>query len=237
MKLSDYPPAFAIVRPSLSFTHSFRDAIETAGLFLLELTVLGPLAGAAVQVELPSSITSPAANRTQKVFQTECVELFADVMQLFGVPKSVGQIYGLLYATPIPMSFSDIVEQIDISKGSASQGLQLLRSLGAVRLVEQLEVRSPSRFPSHSTATVLRRDYYEPELSLRKLVSGVLHERVAPLTATRVDRLARLRELAERDGEGKDFYLGRVRQLETWRRRLKTVLPVLSVTLGPKSRK
>jgi hypothetical protein len=29
----------------------------------------------------------------------------------------------------------------------------------------------------------------------------------------------------------------RVRQLETWRRRLKTVLPVLSMLLGPKSKK
>ena len=184
-----------------------------------------------------TSAPSPGATRAQTEFARECVELFAEVVQIFGVPKSVGQIYGVLYATPEPLSFSDIVEQLEISKGSASQGLQLLRSLGAVRLVEQSDVRNASHLNSHSPAIVLRRDYYEPELSLRKLVSGVLSERVAPLTATGVDRLARLRELAERDGEGNDFFLGRIKQLVTWRRRLKTVLPVLSMMLGPKSRK
>ena len=80
----------------------------------------------------------------QKNFQIQCAEMFAELVQIFGVPKSVGQIYGVLYATPEPLSFSDIVEQLNISKGSASQGLQLLRSLGAVRHVEQLE-RSFSR--------------------------------------------------------------------------------------------
>jgi hypothetical protein len=82
-----------------------------------------------------------------------------------------------------------------------------------------------------------RRDYYEPELGLRRLVSGILQERVTPLATAGVGRLARLRELAERDGQVGDFYLDRVKQLETWRRRLKTVLPVLSALLGPKSRK
>jgi DNA-binding transcriptional regulator GbsR (MarR family) len=150
------------------------------------------------------------------------VDFFAEVVQVFGVPPSVGQIYGLLYASPQPLSFSDIVERLEISKGSASQGLQFLRSLGAVRLVE-------SDGP--------RREYFEPELSLRQLVSGVLRERVAPLAATGVDRIVHLRELAERDGDAKDFCLDRVEQLETWRRRLKTVLPVLMALMGPKKSK
>jgi hypothetical protein len=77
----------------------------------------------------------------------------------------------------------------------------------------------------------------DPELSLRRLVSGVLQERVTPLAAAGADRIARLRALAEEDGEGNDFYLDRAKQLNAWRRRLKTVLPVLSMLLGPKSKK
>lgn len=195
------------------------------------------LAGAVMPAESPPPITSPTATRAQREFTRECVELFAEVMQLFGVPKSLGQIYGLLYASSVPLSFSDIVAQLDISKGSASQGLQLLRYLGALRLVEQSAALNPSHLNSHSPATVLRRDYFEPELSLRKLVSGVLQERITPLATIGGDRLARLRELAGRDGERSDFYLGRVKQLENWRRRLKTVLPVLGALLGPKARK
>ena len=61
---------------------------------------------------------------------------FAEIVQLFGIPKSVGQIYGLLYASPKPLGFTAIVERLEISKGSASQGLQLLRSLGAINEAE-----------------------------------------------------------------------------------------------------
>ena len=77
---------------------------------------------------------------------------------------------------------------------------------------------------------------------------GVLQERISPLAAAGADRLARLRELAEQDGEGSDFCLDRVKQLENllcppkpWRRlgrrRLRTVVPVFSALLGPKGKK
>lgn len=181
---------------------------------------------------------------------------FSGVVQVFGVPKSVGQIYGLLYGTPEPLSFSDIVERLEISKGSASQGLQLLRSLGAVKVAEgkqneesdRLETAgavAPGLLPNadhspypfhlhpHSVGESPRRVAYEPELSLRKLVSGVMQERISPLAAAGTDRLGFLRELARTDGEAGDFYLDRVRQLESWRRRLRAVLPVLTMLLGP----
>ena len=184
-----------------------------------------------------SGLPPPAERRADAgaAFERECVAFFAEVVQVFGVPKSVGQIYGLVYASPAPLSFSDIVERLEISKGSASQGLQLLRSLGAINVVGKRPLVSAIT-SNLDVSDAPRRDYFEPELSLRKLVSGILRERVAPLTATGTDRLARLRELAERVKVGSDFYLDRVRQLETWRRRLKTVVPVLSILLGPKSK-
>lgn len=166
----------------------------------------------------------------QREFERECVDFFSEAVQLFGVPKSVGQIYGLLYASPEPLGFSDIVERLEISKGSASQGLQLLRTLGAINAADS--ITHNSTLSSHSS---LRTAYF-PELSLRKLISGVLHERVKPLASASSERLAHLRALAEQDREQGDFYLDRVGQLETWRRRLKTVLPVLIALLGPKSK-
>ena len=155
-------------------------------------------------------------------FALGCADYFDEAGRLFGLPPSVGRIYGLLYGSPQPLSFTDIVEQLEISKGSASQGLQFLRSLGAVSVVENGGER---------------RELFEPELSLRRLVSGVLRERIAPITTTGDDRLARLRKLAEQNDTADDFCLDRVKQLETWRRRLKTVVPVLSMLLGPKSQK
>ena len=159
-------------------------------------------------------------------------------MQLFGVPKSVGQIYGVLYASPEPLSFSDIVERLDISKGSASQGLQLLRSLGAILEADCASPSTSNLNGSGASGTPrATRVVYAPELSLRQLVTGVLRERIAPMATAGTDRLKRLKMLAEETPANSKFYLGRAKQLETWRKRFTTVLPLLSVLLGPKKKK
>ncbi len=145
---------------------------------------------------------------------------FAEIVQLFGIPKSVGQIYGLLYASPQSLGFTAIVERLEISKGSASQGLQLLRSLGAINEAEQKDG------PARSVA-------YEAELSLRQLVTGVLQERLAPLASAGAQRLKRLKELAEQASENNKFYFDRTKQLENWRKRFTIVTPLLTALLGP----
>ena len=149
---------------------------------------------------------------------------FAEIVQLFGLPKSVGQIYGLLYVSPEPLGFSGIVERLDISKGSASQGLQLLRTLGAINEAEQKD----------GTA---RGVAYEVELSLRQLVTGVLQERLAPLASAGAQRLKRLKDLATQAPENTAFYLDRTKQFENWRKRFTTVAPLLTALLGPSKKK
>jgi HTH-type transcriptional regulator, glycine betaine synthesis regulator len=179
--------------------------------------------------------TTAATGSESRRFERECICFFEEALQVFGVPRSVAQIYGLLYASPSPLSFSDIVERLGISKGSASQGLQLLRALGAIRVATSAGLLA---FPGRAAAVPEspRREYYEPELSLRKLVSGVLQERIAPLAASGAEHLTRLRSMAAEADEGGEFYQQRVKQLETWRRRLRTVLPVLGALLGPKGK-
>ena len=170
-------------------------------------------------------------------FEDECVEFFAEVVQIFGIPKSVGQIYGILYASPCPLSFSDIVARLGISKGSASQGMQLLRVLGAIIEADRSSTELRGMIDTGMLHT--NRVVYEPELSLRRLVNGVLRERIAPLTSTSSERLRRLRVLAgERWDEGeRNFYVSRARQLGTWQRRLKAVLPVLGILLASKPKR
>jgi hypothetical protein len=180
---------------------------------------------------------STAEVTASPAFEQECVLFFEEIVQLFGVPKSVGQIYGVLYASPDPLSFSDIVDRLNISKGSASQGLQLLRSLGAI-LEADSAAPSTSNLNGSGTSGMHRgtRVVYAPELSLRQLVTGVLRERIAPIATTGADRLMRLKALAEEAPGNTKFYLGRAKQLETWRKRLTTVLPLLTVLLGPKKK-
>jgi DNA-binding transcriptional ArsR family regulator len=192
-------------------------------------------------------------------FQSECIELFAEVVYALGLPRSVGQIYGLLYASSEPLSFSDIVERLDISKGSASQGLQLLRTLGAINLADAKRQApggrreagakpnalsltpkagtSPSAFgplPLAGDGDAPRRIAYEPELGLRRLLGGIIRGRIEPLAGQGRLRMRRLRELAEAtaDSAHKEFQLERVEQLETWRRQATLVMPVLKTLLA-----
>jgi HTH-type transcriptional regulator, glycine betaine synthesis regulator len=121
----------------------------------------------------------------QREFESECIHLFSEIVQVLGVPRSVGQIYGLLFASSQPLSFSDFLDWLEISKGSVSQGLHLLRSLGAIKQLPLADEQTSG------TA----RSYYGPELGLRKLMSGVLRKRIAPIAASGADRFVRLRRL------------------------------------------
>ena len=160
-------------------------------------------------------------------------------VQVFGIPKSVRQIYGLLYASPQPLGLSAITEILAISKGSASQGLQLLRSLGAIH--EAAPSSATPTFDLNRTGAVTpgasRGVAYEPELSLRQLVTGILRERIAPSASAGADRLKHLRQLAGQSPAHAAFYLDRVSQLSTWSKRFTTVLPLLSALLGPGKKK
>ena len=180
-----------------------------------------------------ASAVKPAA------FELECALFFAEIVQLFGIPKSVGQIYGLLYASPQPLGLSAITEILAISKGSASQGLQLLRSLGAIH--EAAPSAATPTFDLNRSGAVTPRASrgvaYEPELSLRQFVTGILRERIAPSASAGADRLKHLRQLAGQSPAHAAFYLDRVSQLSTWSKRSTTVLPLLSALLGPGKKK
>lgn len=150
-------------------------------------------------------------------FERECVTLFTDFLHGLGVPNSIGAIYGLLFASPAPLCFADIVQRLGVSKGSVSQGLAYLRQSGAVKIVE---------------INGDRREFFEPELGLRRLASGLIQEKIQPLakqTKVAVSRLKQHADDARTDG-GK-FQMQRIKQLEIWYRQLGRVLPLLQTIL------
>lgn len=85
----------------------------------------------------------------------EFVETAGRLCQLLGLPRSTGQIYGLLYLSPRPLSLDDIAELLSISKASASTGTRQLVSWQAVK-----EVWVPGD----------RRDHFEALGDLRELL-------------------------------------------------------------------
>lgn len=152
--------------------------------------------------------------------QAQFIELFVSAADVLGVPRSIGEIYGVIFAAPRPLTFQEIVERLNLSKGSVSQGLRMLRSLGAVR-----------------TAYVPgdRRDHFEPETELRMLVAGLLRDRIQPHLEQGRQRLERARaevaggELSEEEAK---VLRARLAKLENWRKKGSLVLPLLAKVLG-----
>lgn len=66
-------------------------------------------------------------------FENALVDFFVNAADLLGVPKSVAAIYGIVFASPEALSFAAIEARLDISKGSVSQGLRVLKEVGALR--------------------------------------------------------------------------------------------------------
>ncbi len=162
---------------------------------------------------------SDATPNTLVEIERQVVCLFADGVRVAGLPKSVGEIYGLLFVSAEPLAMDDLVVRLKISKGSVSQGLKFLRTLGAIREVDGPDVR---------------RTYYEGDIELKKLVGGFIREQMRPHMESGKDRLKSLEvEVAkEEDAAKQAFYDERVKKLERWLKQAKLVLPLIQRVLG-----
>src|SRR5258708_30366161 len=81
----------------------------------------------------PRRRPTPAGKARLTPVEVEFVDLFVGLARSVKAPKSLGEIYALLYASPDALAFDTIVRKLAISRGSASQGLRLLRSFRAVK--------------------------------------------------------------------------------------------------------
>lgn len=148
----------------------------------------------------------------QVAFDTAVVAFFVDAAGLLGVPKSVAAIYGIVFASPEPLSFADIEARLDISKGSISQGLRFLREIGAVK--------------ETSTATD-RVELFTPELELRKLIARFISSRLQTQLTAGQKRLAAIaQQVPVSDPVHSELLLQRLKHLTGWHTKARALLPV-----------
>ena len=57
-------------------------------------------------------------------WELEVIDLFLNAANSVGLPKSFGQIYGLLFCRDQALTMDQIIKLLAISKGSVSQGLR-----------------------------------------------------------------------------------------------------------------
>jgi DNA-binding transcriptional regulator GbsR (MarR family) len=145
--------------------------------------------------------------------EREVIEMFVRMADVLNLPRSVGEIYGLLFISSDPLCLDDCRIRLNISKGSTSQGLKILRSFGAIRTVY---------IPGD------RKDYYLAETSLRKIASGFAGEQIQPHVHNGKERIERVRKLLDqRDSNDKEHLQEKIDLLENWQKRAGKVLPLI----------
>lgn len=145
--------------------------------------------------------------------EREVITFFVRVADVLGMPRSVGELYGLLFISTRPLHMDELRQRLGLSKGGISLGLKLLRSFGAVKAVY---------VPGE------RRDHFVAELELRRLVAGFLKEKVHPQLDAGKERLEHIQTLAAElpSGGETDEVLGRLERLRHWHERARVFLPV-----------
>ena len=159
----------------------------------------------------PPRPLSTASSPPSDLLVTEVLDFFVAAGRLLGQPKSVAEVYGTLYFSEEPLCMSEIITRLNMSKGSASQGLRLLRDMGAVRVVAKSDDR---------------RDFFEAETSLKKMVRGYFQSAIDPHLSNGDNRVKRMKTMAKTT-EASEFHLDRIDQLGRWQKNAALALPVL----------
>src|SRR5438132_11982460 len=92
----------------------------------------------------------------------EVADAVGALMEFWGFKRVMGRVWSLLYLRGEPLSAAELCEQLNISSGAASMTLSELEHWGVVKR---------SRKPGD------RREYFEAETDIWRMISRVLRER------------------------------------------------------------
>ena len=172
------------------------------------------------------SVASISSSNQQDIldeWEIAVIDLFLNAANSFGLPKSYGQIYGLLFCRDQSLSMDEVMKLLEISKGSASQGLRSLRQLGAISSVFE---------PGD------RKERFVAEIRLRKLVGGFLREQAEPHLEKGVARLHQIEALLGSLDNADSLKRGTRRHeiLSGWHRQMSRLLPWVKMIVGKSDR-
>ena len=149
---------------------------------------------------------NPVENRPAGVLplnpvEVEVIHLFVQLSRALNQPPSVAEIYGLLFVSPRPLPQDEFFDRLNLSKGTASQGLRYLMDLGAVRTVY---------------VAGERRVHYEAVAELRNLAGRFLRQQILTNFEDSGTRLARIADEAKKLPNGeREFAIARVKMLKS----------------------
>ena len=147
--------------------------------------------------------------------ELEVADTIGRLMEFWGFKRPMGRMWTLLYLSPAPLGAAELGEQLKMSAGAVSMTLNELLKWGAVK---------KSWRPGE------RRDFYEAETSIGKLVQRVLRERELELVRQFGEALSNAdAALPQPSGDASplDFKRERVHELQRLARLGETLLTAL----------
>ena len=165
------------------------------------------------------AITAASNNGHLSRTRLDMIEAGGRICQILGVPRSTGQIYGLLYLSAEPLDLDMIALLLGISKGSASIGT---RQLLAWRAIRQVWVRGE------------RRDHFEIEPDLSHLLKAGYNDFIKPRLDSSHRRLEKITSALDEDLENGlisraqyKLYAERLNHFNQIQEKLQSLLPLV----------
>ncbi len=150
--------------------------------------------------------------------EAEVIGLFIQISHALAQPRSLAEIYGLLFISARPLAMDDLIARLGLSKGSASQGLRFLRHAGAIKMVY---------VPAD------RRVHYEAVAELRNLVTSFLRDQIVPHLDSNHSRLEEISRLVKQLPPGERARVSaRVSMLQSWEKKTRRFLPMVVKLMG-----
>lgn len=142
--------------------------------------------------------------------ERELITFWVQVSSLLGYPRSIGEIFGLIFISPTPLSADDIVEKLGMSRSGAGQGLKALQDIGAIK-------------PIHQVAS--RKEHYQMQTDLGVLIKLLLNARILP----KLEELAQQRATLDAAvrAQGPAHLVQRFDKLDRWRGKTAPLLALL----------
>lgn len=147
------------------------------------------------------------------------IEATGNLCRRFGLPRSLGQIYGLLFLAPRALSLDEITSILQISKASVSTGTRQLASWGAIR-----QVWVPGD----------RRDYFDAVTDVASVMRQLFKDFIRPRVVASGDRFEEM--VGQLDSELRHGVLtpeehghlaARIGALSRIQQKVKTVAPLI----------
>lgn len=147
-------------------------------------------------------------------WEIELLNMFVSLFGSFGIPKSVAQVYGILFCAQQPLTQEEIGQRLQISAGAASQGLRLLVEMGAVH---------------RQSIPGQRGNQFVPERSMRRLIGYFIDAKMRPRMRAGKEQLETLRKSIPTEDK---LARSRVDSLLQWQDKANKLLPLISKFLG-----